>query len=380
MYAKDIRNIILASTSSIKLDAVAEFFEIPREKILCKNMDNCVIPTQPYGSGWGFCNIRQNHVLKNLTDFERENYDHLITIENAINSNITDICWMQIYNIKQEKIVKYTSSLPIKFNEKYYNQVKKLTRYHYNNGEGFSITVGEVIKMSHPEVNDKDWMADPRFNLSRSDRMVDNRLNCINGYSCRKDQIIHTFQLAFPADTMRKELIPHVTIIPDFPKPGVLFKDLSPILANGNLFQKLIKLCIEKLDHEKCDFEKVIGLDARGFIYGTALATKMTKGFGMVRKMGKLPFSNENEKISVDYITEYSTDTFEILKTSITPGEKVLLVDDLIATGGTLKAARQLVEQAGGKVVGILVILKVDFLYEKALDYIGRDVPVIVVL
>lgn len=144
--------------------------------------------------------------------------------------------------------------------------------------------------------------------------------------------------------------------IPDFPKKGILFKDITPLLANNKGLHLTTKLLAEPFRSQKIDY--VVGLESRGFLFGTNIASELGAGFVPVRKPGKLP----SETISVSYELEYGTDTLEIHKDAIKPGENVIIHDDIIATGGTAKAATRLVEELGGNVVGYSFILALEFL------------------
>jgi adenine phosphoribosyltransferase len=145
-----------------------------------------------------------------------------------------------------------------------------------------------------------------------------------------------------------------IRAIPDFPNPGILFRDITPVLENAALFKGSIDL----LAGECADLApaKVVGLDARGFIFGAALAYRIGAGFVPVRKKGKLPFRT----ISHAYDLEYGSAEFEIHCDSIHPGEKVILVDDLLATGGTAAAAVHLLKQLGANVLRTLFVVELD--------------------
>ncbi len=147
--------------------------------------------------------------------------------------------------------------------------------------------------------------------------------------------------------------------IPDFPKKGVIFKDITTLIKNGKAFTEVIDIFHKKLKNKKIDL--VLAIESRGFIFGGALANKLKVGFVPVRKPGKLPWFTEEESYSL----EYGHDTLQIHKDSIKKGQKVLIVDDLLATGGTLQATCRLVEKLGGKVAGILVLVELAFLKGK---------------
>ncbi|MFA5093349.1 MAG: adenine phosphoribosyltransferase [Candidatus Omnitrophota bacterium] len=140
--------------------------------------------------------------------------------------------------------------------------------------------------------------------------------------------------------------------IPNFPKPGILFRDVTTLIQNKIAFKKAIDLLVEK--YKGKGFDKVVGVEARGFIFGAAVADRIGAGFVPVRKKGKLPFKTN----STTYALEYGTDTLEIHQDAIVAGEKVLIIDDLLATGGTVKAATELVNQLGGKILGIGFVIE----------------------
>ena len=144
--------------------------------------------------------------------------------------------------------------------------------------------------------------------------------------------------------------------IPDFPKPGIIFRDITSLIQDGAAFKKAIDLLTNKYKGKKID--KVVGVEARGFIFGAALAHKIGAGFIPVRKKGKLPCKT----ISATYELEYGTDTLEIHMDAIQPGQSVVLVDDLLATGGTMEATVKLVRQLGGDIAGLAFAVELDFL------------------
>ena len=149
-----------------------------------------------------------------------------------------------------------------------------------------------------------------------------------------------------------KKLEEYVRSIPDFPEEGIIFRDVTSVLQDA----EGLHLAIETMQDMVKDLEVdvIAGPESRGFIFGTPIAYNMHKPFVLIRKKGKLPC----ETVSIDYELEYGTATIEMHKDSIKPGQKVLIVDDLIATGGTTKAMIDLVESLGGEVVGIVVLME----------------------
>lgn len=144
--------------------------------------------------------------------------------------------------------------------------------------------------------------------------------------------------------------------IPDFPKPGIVFKDITPLLSNGTLFKKTIDLIAERYHDQKID--TVLGIESRGFIVGAALAYKLGAGFSVVRKPGKLPYQTHR----ASYELEYGTDALEIHIDAIPPQARVVIADDLIATGGTAAATAELVTKLGGTVVECAFVIELGFL------------------
>ena len=157
----------------------------------------------------------------------------------------------------------------------------------------------------------------------------------------------------------------YIRIIPDFPKEGIIFRDIMPLFGNAEGLKLTIDSVGEKLSG--LDFDLIAGSEARGFLVGVPLAYAMNKGFVPVRKKGKLP----HETISEEYDLEYGTATVEIQKDAIKPGQKVVLVDDLLATGGTLNAMVNLVERLGGEIVKIICLIELCVLKgrDKFMDY-----------
>ncbi len=149
-----------------------------------------------------------------------------------------------------------------------------------------------------------------------------------------------------------KRVEDYVRSIPDFPEPGIIFRDVTTILQDADGLQLAIDGIIESL--KGLDYDVVVGPESRGFIFGVPVAYAMHKGFVPVRKKGKLPC----ETVSMEYDLEYGSAVIEMHKDSIQPGQKVVIIDDLIATGGTIEAITKLVEQLGGQVVKICFVME----------------------
>lgn len=168
-----------------------------------------------------------------------------------------------------------------------------------------------------------------------------------------------------------KKVEDYVRSIPDFPEPGIIFRDITSVLQD----KEGLRLAIDQMQDfiKDLDFDIVIGTESRGFIFGVPIAYNMNKGFVPVRKKGKLP----GETVSMDYDLEYGSATIEMHKDAIKPGQKVVIVDDLIATGGTIEAAIKLIEELGGEVVKAIFLMELKGL--KGRDKLkGYDVEAVI--
>ena len=155
---------------------------------------------------------------------------------------------------------------------------------------------------------------------------------------------------------MEIKLENYIRDIKDFPKPGIVFKDITPLLSNHRVSKACLEQLLSLVGNQKID--KVVGVEARGFFFGNSLAQSLNAGFVPVRKPGKLPAVT----ISQTYDLEYGTDTLQIHKDAIKPGDRVLIHDDILATGGTAKAVCNLVERLGGVIVQCNFLIALDFL------------------
>lgn len=149
--------------------------------------------------------------------------------------------------------------------------------------------------------------------------------------------------------------------VPDFPKPGILFKDITPVLSNGKVLRTAMDAFVADIEGQ--NIQKIAGIDARGFLFGATVADRLGLGFVPIRKKGKLPY----QTASLAYKLEYGEAEIEVHTDAFEPGERISLIDDLLATGGTARAAAQLIENAGGKVVQAQFLIELSFLH-------GREV------
>jgi adenine phosphoribosyltransferase len=162
-----------------------------------------------------------------------------------------------------------------------------------------------------------------------------------------------------PVD-LTKLITDRIRDVPDYPKPGVIFKDITPLLADHTAFAAVVDAIVAQFGRGTID--KVVGIEARGFILAAPVAYHFGAGFVPVRKMGKLPSATHAES----YDLEYGSETIEVHQDAFTPGEQVLIVDDVLATGGTARATAELVRRTGAEVAGISVLMELGFLH-------GRD-------
>lgn len=174
-------------------------------------------------------------------------------------------------------------------------------------------------------------------------------------------------------DNIRSELAASIRSIPDYPKPGIIFRDITTLLGNPRAFRRAVDELVQPYAGTKID--KIAGMEARGFILGGAVAHQLSSGFVPIRKKGKLP----HETVRIAYSLEYGVDEMEMHRDAVHPGEKVILVDDLIATGGTAVGAVKLLRQIGAEVVSACFVIDLpDLGGRKKLEALGVDVHTLV--
>jgi adenine phosphoribosyltransferase len=162
----------------------------------------------------------------------------------------------------------------------------------------------------------------------------------------------------------RVDLRSHIRSLPDFPKPGIMFRDITPLLLHPAAFKEAVRLMAAP--YKKGSVDAVVGAESRGFIFAAGIALALDAGFVPVRKKGKLP----GKTVSVSYALEYGTDTLQMHEDAVKPGARVLMVDDLLATGGTMAACCEMIEKAGGRIVGVEFLIELSFL--KGRDKLAR--------
>lgn len=159
-----------------------------------------------------------------------------------------------------------------------------------------------------------------------------------------------------PSDTEIQEIERHIRTVQDYPQPGISYKDITPLIEDGTAMHAAVDALAQIV--ESVEYDRILSAEARGFVFGTALAYRVQKGLVLARKPNKLP----RETISADYELEYGTDSLEAHADSIPPGTRVLVADDLLATGGTARAMCELVEEAGGTVAGTAFLIELGYL------------------
>lgn len=347
--------VFLASSSPVKRRAVAQFFNTPLDSVVSVECGDLGLPPQPLGTGRECVKARFQHLCDQ--HYHLTGGDWLVAIENEV-WGATDVCHVRVSHGGMHPSDGKSEGVP--FQPKYLADALAQSPRELYRCAGLSVTVGACIAAANPAVEPQDWVG-----------------NASGVYASRADQIHAALADAVPGDRWKANLLAHrVAVHADFPRPGVRFKDLSPIIAHPSHFATLMHLAAAEVVHY--NITKVVGLDARGFIYGAALAREVGAGFVMARKKGKLPGGGVG-LAEVAYTTEYSSETLQLQAGSIAPGDCVVVCDDLVATGGSLKAACDLVTAAGGSVAACVVMAAVEPLRARAEALLG-GIPIHVVL
>jgi adenine phosphoribosyltransferase len=358
-----VKKILLTSTSAIKLQAVKRRFpEAEIETFDCVGLD---LPAQPIGmkKADGFaCALERMNYARRFKDFD--DFDYVISIESVIHvSRDNDIAYVTIFH---QDLVGFGRSfgistniwLPVEGSDRRFcpnDQLFQSEKIYYSQKIiGYPITLGEIIQSIDPTVDPKNWMK---------------QIHSID----RSDQIRKGIDEAL--DDLHTKVFDARTIGPfrtysDFPKPGVDFQDIFSVLEDGERLRILIGVLRDRYRHD--DITHVVGLESRGFILGMPLAMELGSGFIPVRKAGKLPGPVK----SIEYGTEYSKDKCEI-QVNGSSNKKVLIIDDLIATGGSLKAAVDLCLEVGYQIVDCCTLIEVEALRPIAKEKMGRPYTVL---
>lgn len=328
--------VAVASASEVKTRAVRDAFE---SHFYDSNVEvtsyqcHSGVPEQPVGIEAGIKGAKNR-----IDQLAKVDVDYAVSIENTIEYTTEQESWYDIGVVMMKKnsrhaneVVTYSRKTPIPC--EFLDKVKEGGICD----EGYSLTVGSVIKETYPlrNIRSDDWHRELEF-----------------GGVSRKELIQEAVFKALHYEELNA-LKDKIAYYPGFPKPGIVFADFFPLVGDGASFSKCIDLIAEYYRNEQID--AVVGLESRGFIFGAALAKKLEVGLVPVRKPGKLP----GPVHSLSYEKEYGVDTLCIAQNAFDGKKKVLLVDDLIATGGSAKAAIELVRLTGGEPIGFVTLLEV---------------------
>jgi len=350
--------ILLCSTSSLKEEAVIDFMKerFPDDSKICIDRFDCDevgLPPQPYNCAI-YCAKERLNYLKYTKKKYRYEYDYYISIENGLNSSETihDEC---IVIVEHRNIITTGKTKVEIISDRYQSLIGDLgDLITYNDKiRGYSVTFGKKMYETYG-FDPRNWMKE----TNSYDRKV-----------MIKDALSIAFSdLRFAISNVDK-VIRSYKEYSDFPKPGVVFQDIFAVLADPKISQLLTEIMESRYKLDSIDY--VVGLESRGF-FGVLLAHKLGVGFIPIRKAGKLPGPTE----SIEYGTEYSKDICEI-QTDIPKGSKVLIFDDLIATGGSLRASVDLLEKLECEIVDCCVLREVVTLRDKAKAKLNRNYTVL---
>ncbi len=336
--------VAIASESTQKVAAVQEAFnaKFPQDTIkYIAEKSSSLIPEQPVGKSIATQGARNR---LNSLPTSVQHADYIVSIENYIEQSATTQRWYDrgliIVQHGSQEIVLTTQPTFVPSN---YVQLAQQLSSEISE-HGYSVTVGAAIQQSFTDrfIDAADWHREIEFGGVSRTHMLKDTL----------DKILYADELDF-----LKSLI---VTYSDFPKPGFMFANFLPMLNNPKAFQLIIDLLAQRYITK--NISAVVGLESRGFILGAALACKLGVGFVPVRKPGKLP----GAIYSVNYQKEYGSDTLVIAQDALQKDQRVIVIDDLIATGGSARAAIELIRLAGGQPVEFVSLLQIDALEEQA--------------
>lgn len=342
VYAQTIK-VAVATESPVKLLAVQEGFRqsFPNNSIeLFTFKSPSLVPEQPIGETAGLKGARNR--LQAVSEELLSSMDYLVSIESYVEyseplETWVDIGLVLVKSCAEPDLELIQLSAPTPFPQKYVKLAKNMSSSDRITQDGYPVTVGEAIEASidFGKVDPKDWHREAQFgSVSRSYLLEEAVFKALHGkefFSLRS----------------------HIGKHPDFPKPGILFQDFFPLMGDADAFAACMELLTKRYACK--EVQAVVGLESRGFILGAALASRLGVGFVPVRKPGKLP----GPVHSVSYEKEYGEDILCISQAALEKDQRVLVIDDLIATGGSAKAAVELVRLAGAEPVEFASILEV---------------------
>jgi len=357
-----ILTIYLLSTSDIKINGVKSFIKdiSSDEKIsfllkpvsidtIISDMNYSSLPPQPVNEHGLMCGLKRieyfKSVQKKYMKIDDEEHSIIISIENYIQENTKyyDTC-VFIVSYMGKTIYGISDQKRAYFPEKYFTTIKD-TYKTYDNLCGYSKTIGSVIHEEYPDVSSNNWM------------------NKFNDFD-RNDQIINAYENI----DMKELLSQFIEIISDFPKPNVVFQDILPLLSNPFLSSLLFSSIMKQISTTSCTFDYVVGLESRGFFLAPIIAEKLGCAFIPIRKSGKLP----PPVYTYSYEKEYGKDVAEISQKH-KHGCRFLVVDDILATGGSLLVSKRLLDHFEPKHISFFVLSKVIELEDVAKQTLGDD-------
>jgi len=337
-------NVVITSKSSQKVAAIKASFNqnfIHDDIFYFIYPTNSGIPEQPVGRDAAMQGIHNR--LENLP--KNIEADYIIAIENYIEQSTTTDRWYDkgLIAIQQKTKTFIVTTKPVFIPDVYIKIAQQISDITCQ--LGYTTTVGKAIQQSFIDrnIDPTNWHQEPEFGGVSRQELLEDALH----------KALHAEELEF-----LKNL---VLVFPDFPKPGITFANFLPLFQSPEGLQTTINLLAQRYNNKNIDV--IVGLESRGFIIGAALAYKLGVSFVAIRKPGKLP----GPIYSVDYQKEYGFDTLVIAQNALQQGQRVLIIDDLIATGGSARAAIELVNLAGGTPVEFVSLLKVAELEEQAI-------------
>jgi adenine phosphoribosyltransferase len=359
--------ILIASTSPVKVQAITEYYTNRKiqVEITTQSTSHLNLPAQPIGDSIAKCaNLR----LDSICQHEGDKYDIYVAIENGLHiDHYADVCVIAVIMHGIRFTIVPTNGhesliyiLPADYNN-YCNQTIRQKIWQHNCVVlGFQTTFGDYLVSKGITSNGNDWFQD--YNP-----MNPSRLQQIQSVYTE----VHTrYCKSFDWQQLIKSQYQEYD---NFPIQGVTFQDVFPVFANGTLVLRLVELLANRYEYNGIDY--IVGLESRGFYLGGLLAHELSRrqdfhpvGFIPVRKAGKLP----GETLKATYTKEYGTDTFEMSVTAIPKDSRVVIIDDLIASGGSLKATKELVEHMGGIIVDCCVLTEVKELRNQAQLNVGQ--------
>lgn len=351
-----MKKIILGTTSQIKIDSLKKLFS--DANIISINCDSLKLPSQPIYDSIYPCGKARINWLKKQSSYDSKNY--YMAIENGICDDHHTVFYEGyqgeidkcVVLIEHNGILGSGESFPIPFDNTYMAMLEKHDKIIYNNKiEGYNITIGDLMHLDDPTIDSKNWMQN------------------------RDEQICCAIKNAFTDLDNKLKQQAHVLskykIYPDWPKQGVMFQDIFEVFKDKTALKQLVDLLVAKYKYD--DIDVFIGLESRGFCLAPLLAYELGATFQPIRKPNKLP----GDIISTKYEKEYGLDEFQMQVNTTSKNLNVVIVDDLLGTGGSIKAGINLCELLGMNVIDCIVIRDVPGLlkFDELKDKISVLIP-----